>query len=198
MAGRNQTGSASTSQAESLLLRFLGVHECRPLLLIPFFFLYLLTITANSILTCTVGVEEDLRSPMYSLITLLLTVSLCRSSTFSCWVSPFISTTSRWEGLHGPDLLPILLHHAGVQHPLSHGHRYVAICNPLHYTDIMTRKYLSRLSLAAAVRDISFVSPVVILASKCTCATLMSSRTLSASRWPWRACPVGTPPGTRW
>ncbi|XP_072715955.1 olfactory receptor 52K2-like [Ciconia boyciana] len=38
--------------------------------------------TANSIPTYTVGVEEDLRSPMYSLITLLLTVPLCSSSTF--------------------------------------------------------------------------------------------------------------------
>uniref|UniRef100_A0A8C4UFN6 G-protein coupled receptors family 1 profile domain-containing protein n=1 Tax=Falco tinnunculus TaxID=100819 RepID=A0A8C4UFN6_FALTI len=148
MAGRNQTRSASTCQAESLLGGFLGVHKHRLLLLIPFCFLHLLIITANTSLTYTMGVEEDLHSLAYLLITLLLKVSLCSSSTFV------------------PKMLLGFLFH--LSHISLQGCMAQILFPDFFITldYVMTRKYMSWLSLAAVVRNISFVSPVVILASK--------------------------------
>ncbi|XP_073525032.1 olfactory receptor 52K1-like [Phyllobates terribilis] len=44
--------------------------------------------------------------------------------------------------------------------------RYIAICKPLRYPSIMTKKNLVLLTLAAVVRGVAFVSPVIILASQ--------------------------------
>uniref|UniRef100_A0A8B9PRI9 Olfactory receptor n=1 Tax=Apteryx owenii TaxID=8824 RepID=A0A8B9PRI9_APTOW len=170
MAGWNQTALASTSHAEFLLVGFPGVQESRFLLFIPFFCLYLLIITANSILIHTVRVEESLHSPMYVLITLLLTANLCTSSTFvPRMLLGFLFDLSHIS-LAGCLLQMFFLYFFIMLDCnillLMALDRYVAICNPLRYTDIMTGKYLAKLSLAAVVRSISFVSPVVILASK--------------------------------
>ncbi|XP_013797500.2 olfactory receptor 52K1-like [Apteryx mantelli] len=170
MAGWNQTALASTSHAEFLLVGFPGVQESRFLLFIPFFCLYLLIITANSILIHTVRVEESLHSPMYVLITLLLTANLCTSSTFvPRMLLGFLFDLSHIS-LAGCLLQMFFLYFFIMLDCnillLMALDRYVAICNPLRYTDIMTGKYLAKLSLAAVLRSISFVSPVVILASK--------------------------------
>ncbi|KAM9300305.1 LOW QUALITY PROTEIN: olfactory receptor 52K1-like [Morus bassanus] len=138
------------------------------LLLIPFFLLYLLIVTANSILTYTVGVEEDLHSPTHSPIALLLTVSPCSSSTFvPKMLLGFLFHLSHIS-LRGGCVAQIFFPYFFIAldcNTLLRMDRNVAICNPLHYTDIMTRKYPSRLPLAAIARK-PFVSPVVILASK--------------------------------
>nr|XP_056714779.1 olfactory receptor 52K1-like [Euleptes europaea] len=164
----NETGN--TSYTEFLLLPFPGIQGSRYLLAIPFFCLFVIIVMANSVLIYTVKVEANLHSPMYLLIALLFAVNICGTSTVlpkmlqsvvfhashisltGCLVQMFFLYLS--TALDCNILLMMALD------------RYVAICHPLRYMDIMTTRLLVLLSLASFVCTLFVVGPVVILASR--------------------------------
>ncbi|XP_054830502.1 olfactory receptor 52K1-like [Eublepharis macularius] len=168
-AGRSN-GTANSSYAEFLLLPFPGLQESRYLLAIPFFSLFVFIVTANSILIYTMKAETSLHSPMYLLVALLFAVNICGTSAIlpkmllsfvfhashisltGCLVQMFFLYFS--TGLDCNILLMMALD------------RYVAICHPLRYTNIMTTRLLNLLMLASFIYTIFVVGPVVILASR--------------------------------
>ncbi|XP_053161956.1 olfactory receptor 52K1-like [Hemicordylus capensis] len=170
MGAESQNGTANTSYTEFLLLPFPGLQESRRLLAIPFFCVLVLIITANSVLIYTVKVEESLHSPMYLLIASLFAVNIVaaltilpkmllsflfhasRISLTACLVQMFFLYFT--TALDGNTLLMMALD------------RYVAICHPLRYTDIMTNSLLVLLTFASVAWGLILVGPVVILASR--------------------------------
>lgn len=169
MAGGIQNGSANVSYTEFLLLAFPGLQQSRHLLAIPFLGLYVGVVIGNSMLIYTIRVENSLHSPMYVLIALLFTVNICsttvilpmmvlsfifgaiRLSLTACLVQMFL-------------LYFILMVDCNILLLMALD-RYVAICHPLRYLDIMTKKLMVILTLAALARSVAVVCPVVILAS---------------------------------
>ncbi|XP_053241190.1 olfactory receptor 52K1-like [Podarcis raffonei] len=165
-----QNTSANTSYREFLLLAFPGFQKSRYLLAIPFFCIYLMIILANSLLIYTVKAESCLHSPMYLLIALLLAVNVFGSTTvlpqmllsFLFGISSISLTGCLVQMFF---LYLAIMLDTGILLMMALD-RYVAICHPLHYADILTGKLLGLLAAAALVRSVSIVSPVVILASQ--------------------------------
>ncbi|XP_053241189.1 olfactory receptor 52K1-like [Podarcis raffonei] len=170
MAGGDQNGTANVSYTDFLLLAFPGLQESRYLLAIPFFCLYLMIVAGNSILIYTVRTDHSLHSPMYILIALLFAVNICGSTVIL--PKMLLSFLLRVSHISLTECLVqmFFLYFATMQDCnlllLMALDRYVAICHPLHYTDIMTKKLLVILTLVALARGVAFVSPVVILASQ--------------------------------
>ncbi|KAL8191409.1 UNVERIFIED_CONTAM: hypothetical protein K2H54_073619 [Gekko kuhli] len=170
MTGRSQNGTANVSYTEFLLLAFPGLHQSRYLLAIPFFCLYASIFIGNSMLIYTIKAESSLHSPMYTLIALLFGGNICgttvilpmmllsfifgavRISLTACLVQMFF-------------LYFVLMVDCNILLVMALD-RYVAICHPLRYVDIMTTKLMVVLTLVALARSLAVVSPVVILASQ--------------------------------
>ncbi|XP_060119828.1 olfactory receptor 52K1-like [Heteronotia binoei] len=172
MSGRSQNGSVNVSYTEFLLLAFPGLQKSRYLLAIPFFCLYILIVVGNSMLIYTIRVESSLHSPMYTLIALLFGVNICGTTV----VLPMMLLSFVFGALR-ISLTACLVQMFFLYFVLMVDYnillmmaldRYVAICHPLRYMDIMTRKLIVILTLVALARSMSVVSPVVILASQVT------------------------------
>ncbi|XP_054830500.1 olfactory receptor 52K1-like [Eublepharis macularius] len=165
-----QNGTANTSYAEFLLLPFPGLQESRYLLAIPFFSLFLFIVTANSILIYTVKAEASLHTPMYLLIVLLFVVNICGTSAILpkmllsfMFHASHISLTGCLVQMFFLYFTTVLDCNILLMMALD---RYVAICHPLCYADIMTTRLLMFLTFASMVRSLSVVGLVVILASR--------------------------------
>ncbi|KAJ6664793.1 hypothetical protein lerEdw1_005765 [Lerista edwardsae] len=171
MSGGSQQELANFSYTEFRLLAFPGVRESRRLLAIPFLCLFVLIVTANSILIYLVRTEKSLHSPMYLLIALLFVVNigggalnlLPRLLLSILLEATFISLTSCLTQMFF--IYATLIFDCNVLLLMALD-RYVAICHPLRYADIMRRRLLALLILVSLLRNVASVTPVVVLASQ--------------------------------
>lgn len=170
MSGGSQNGTANASYAEFLLLAFPGFQESRYLLAVPFFCLYVVILVGSSVLIYTVKAEEGLHTPVCLLIALLFSVNLCGTTV----VFPQLILSLLLGASHVSltlclaqtfSLYLVLMLECNILLIMSLD-RYVAICHPLRYADIVTKKLLVLLTLVGLARSMAVVSPVVILASQ--------------------------------
>ncbi|KAJ6664803.1 hypothetical protein lerEdw1_005775 [Lerista edwardsae] len=165
-----QNESANMSYTEFFLLAFPGLQKSRYLLTIPFFCIYLMILPANSTLIYLVKEENNLHAPMYLLIALLLAVNVFGTTTVLPQMLLSFIFGSSSISLAGCLVQMFLLYLAimldtGILLMMALD-RYVAICHPLRYADILTNKNLAFLMLGTLVRSLCIVCPVVILASQ--------------------------------
>ncbi|KAM4045576.1 olfactory receptor 52K1-like [Anomaloglossus baeobatrachus] len=160
----------NSTAREFILLGFPGFLQSQHLLFIWFLLIYVVILVTNSLIIHTVRTESSLHAPMYVLISMLSAVNICSTSTIvpkmllgflfhqnrvslvECLVQMFFIYFTIM--LDCNILLMMALD------------RYIAICKPLRYPSIMTRQTLVVLTIAAVVRGVSIVSPVIILASQ--------------------------------
>lgn len=149
-----QNSTANVSYVEFTLVPFPGLQELRPFLAIPFFCLFLLIVT--TIVIYTVKTEESLHSPMCLLIALLLTVNLF--GTFAILPRMLFSLLLPASHISPTECLVqmfflyftifldcnVLL--------IMALDRFLAICHPLRYAELMTIKLLSHLTLLSLLR----------------------------------------------
>ncbi|KAM5126844.1 olfactory receptor 52K1-like [Mantella aurantiaca] len=155
------------SYTEFVLFGFPGIITNRKLLLIPFAVMYVITLSGNLLVIYRIFVESSLHSPMYFLISLLFTINvsyitsilpkflvglsfdLNQISLLGCLIQIFyISFMSLFESCV---MLSMALD------------RFLAVCRPLRYNDIMTTRFLLQLSIVGIVRSTLLISPMVIL-----------------------------------
>ncbi|KAM4697314.1 olfactory receptor 52K1-like [Discoglossus pictus] len=169
MAGTlNQT--RRYSHMEFTLLGFPGFHEVRHLLFIPFFFVYIVILATNSIIIHTVRTESTLHSPMYILITMLSVINICGTTTIVpklllsfLFDLNRISLTGCLVQMFFIYFIMLLDCNVLLMMALD---RYIAICKPLHYVNIINNSTLIYLTIASLIRSVTFASPVIYLASK--------------------------------
>ncbi|XP_075118588.1 olfactory receptor 52L1-like [Leptodactylus fuscus] len=158
------------SHQEFILLGFPGFRESRHFLFILFFLMYLEILVTNAMIIHTVRTESSLHAPMYVLIALMSAANICSTTTtvpkmllgfliyqnhislVGCLVQMFF-------------IYFIITVDCNILLMMALD-RYIAICKPLHYSNIMTRNNLVLLTIAALVRSMASVTPVVYLASR--------------------------------
>ncbi|XP_069827997.1 olfactory receptor 52N2-like [Dendropsophus ebraccatus] len=163
----NQT--SPSSHTEFVLRGFPGVSSSRELLAIPFFIVYVLILAGNLIIISRIWVEKSLQSPMYHLIALLFAVNI--SCTAAIVPSTLMALLCGLDGISlGGCLFQMSFMYVMVMLEsdvllMMALDRYVAICKPLRYHDIMTGHLLLRLFLLGFVECSLLVSPIVVVAS---------------------------------
>uniref|UniRef100_A0A8C6E359 Olfactory receptor n=1 Tax=Moschus moschiferus TaxID=68415 RepID=A0A8C6E359_MOSMO len=170
MGKDGNTSTFNISYTNFFLVGFPGLSEWRPLLVLPLTFLYVTIISANALVIHTVAAQRSLHQPMYVLIALLLAVNISAATAVM------------------PKMLEGFVHYAN---PISlHGclaqmffiyftllldynlllamalDRYVAICHPLRYSDLMTSRLLGVLAFFALTRSLGVAVPLVVLTSR--------------------------------
>ncbi|KAM4697325.1 olfactory receptor 51E2-like [Discoglossus pictus] len=164
----NQT--LSFSHTQFVLFGFPGVSTYRPTLLILLLPIYLVIVSGNSLVIYRIWVEKSLQSPMYTLIALLLLDNLlCATAVmpkFLLDLSFHMSQITLTGCLTQMFTIYLMATYESCVLLLMALDRYMAICKPLRYHDIMTNCFLVQLSFIGMVRSILLVSPLVILASK--------------------------------
>ncbi|KAG8547036.1 hypothetical protein GDO81_029285 [Engystomops pustulosus] len=153
-----------------ILLGFPGFHESRRLLFIPFFLAYLAILFANSVIIHVVRTESSLHAPMYVLISLLSAVNICSTTNIIPQMLLGLLLHQIHISLVGC-LIQMFFIYAQVLMDCSillmmALDRYIAICKPLRYSNIMTRNNLILLTMASLARSILIISPIIYLASR--------------------------------
>lgn len=164
----NRTSPASYT--EFVLRGFPGVSASRELLAVPFFVVYVLILAGNLTVMSRIWVETSLQSPMYHLIFLLFAVNI--SCTAAIVPSTLLALLCGMDRVSlGGCLFQMFFMYIMVMFEsdvllLMALDRYVAICRPLRYHDIMTRRLLRHLSILGLAECSVLVSPIIIVASR--------------------------------
>ncbi|XP_006036778.2 olfactory receptor 52B2-like [Alligator sinensis] len=129
--------------------------------------MYIVALLGNSLLIFTIITERSLHKPMYVFLCMLAVADLLLSSssvpkTLSIFWS--ISKEISFEGC----LTQLFIIHfvfvaeSGILAAMAFD-RYVAICNPLRYTAILTCSVTGKMGAAAVARGFCFIFPVISL-----------------------------------
>ncbi|XP_072254646.1 olfactory receptor 52K1-like [Pyxicephalus adspersus] len=159
----------SNSHSEFILLPFPGVSNHRQILIIPFFLVYSVLVVLNFIISYTVWWEKTLHTPMYILIALLLLLNIIGTTA----VMPLMIQSLLGQNkvsLSGCLSQMFFVYSAtmfkSVVFLLMAFDRYIAICRPLRYHNIINQNSLFQMWMIGLARNCLLVSVVVFLASR--------------------------------
>ncbi|XP_030046628.1 olfactory receptor 1002-like [Microcaecilia unicolor] len=150
MKGKNQT-----SVTEFILLGFSDLPKLQSLLFVMFLIMYILTLLGNISITTIVRVDPQLHKPMYYFLTNLSFVDICYSST----ITPKALVDFKVEEntislLECATQLFMFINMTAAECLLltvMSYDRYVAICNPLHYPVVMTRRVCGQMMIGVYI-----------------------------------------------
>ncbi|KAE8628235.1 hypothetical protein XENTR_v10007414 [Xenopus tropicalis] len=157
------------SYTDFTLLGFPGISRWRPLLAIPFFSVYLVILSGNSLIIHLIYTEKTLHSPMYLLISVLLAINMSVTTAILPKFLLDLLFQLNQVSLTGCLLQMFVIYFMSVCESsvmvLMSLDRYVAICRPLRYHNIMTTSFLACLTVIVITRGLVLVCPFIILAS---------------------------------
>ncbi|KAI7789608.1 olfactory receptor 52E8-like [Triplophysa rosa] len=154
---------------------FYSLGEWRPLLFIPFFLMFVLSITANSTLIYLIKSQQSLHSPMYVLIGFMALSDLTLPMVFVPHM--LLSFLFNWSGitLTGCLIEMFCIHFIGAfQSTLLFWmalDRYFAICKPLYYHKYMEIHNFVKFIIPSVIRNTLLVVIVVSLAGRLSFCT---------------------------
>ncbi|XP_014425764.1 olfactory receptor 52P1-like [Pelodiscus sinensis] len=167
MAAFNLTPSGSSTFT---LNGIPGLESAHILISIPFCICYIIGVLGNFTVLFVVGKEQTLHKPMYLLMCMLALTDLGMSTSvvpkelFIFWFSLKDIT------LIGCLTQSFFLHSISVMYSailvIMAFDRYVAICNPLRYTTILTNARIAMLGLVGLIRAVLLVLPLPLLLSR--------------------------------
>ncbi|KAF3693429.1 Olfactory receptor 52N2 Olfactory receptor OR11-57 [Channa argus] len=153
-----------------ILNGFNNLGALRPILFIPFSVMFIVSLSANSLLLFVVISQKSLHSPMYILIAGMAFVDLSLPLFFV--PSMLLSFLFDWRGisLSGCLVQMFFVHLLGAfQSTLLLWmalDRYFAICTPLYYHENMALHRFLKFVIPLVIRNVFIVSVVVTLAGK--------------------------------
>ncbi|XP_007527622.3 olfactory receptor 51F1-like [Erinaceus europaeus] len=157
-----------TSKFPTFLLTGIpGLEPVHAWLSIPFCCLYAIALSGNSMILFVIITQQSLHEPMYYFLSMLsvtdlgLTISTLSTTLPVLWfdareISPDACILQMFF-LHGFTFME-----SGVLVAMAFD-RYVAICNPLRYTTILTNSRIIQISLMMTVRAIILMLPLLLL-----------------------------------
>ncbi|XP_064365770.1 olfactory receptor 52Z1P-like [Dromaius novaehollandiae] len=164
MAAVNHTDSRPGT---FLLVGIPGLERFHLWISVPFFSMYTFALLGNLVLLFIIFREQSLHKPMYLFLSALTVADLLLStSTVPRMLAIF---WFRARGISfGACLAQVFLVHfifvaeSAVLVAMAFD-RYVAICNPLRYVTLLTPSIIWRIEVAAVVRSLCIVLPLVFL-----------------------------------
>ncbi|XP_015362669.1 olfactory receptor 52Z1P-like [Marmota marmota marmota] len=164
------TSIFNISYTNFFLVGFPRLQEWRPLLVLPFTFLYVTIISTNALVIHTVVAQRNLHQPMYVLIALLLAINICAATAvmpkmlegFVHYANP-ISLRGCLSQMFFIYFTLLLDYNLLLAMALD---RYMAICYPLRYIDLMTSHLLGVLAIFALTRSLGVAVPLVVLTAR--------------------------------
>ncbi|CAH2322860.1 olfactory receptor 52Z1-like [Pelobates cultripes] len=153
----NMSPNTSFSYTEFLLLGFPEIYEFRHLLVIPFLLIYIVTLLGNSLVSYAIWVDNTLHSPMYVLISTLLVSNISYTTTVMPKFLLSIAFQLNQITLSGCLNQMFFIYAVGICESnillLMALDRYVAICKPLRYHNIVTNRLLVQLFIIGLFRS---------------------------------------------
>ncbi|XP_038229844.2 olfactory receptor 52B2-like [Dermochelys coriacea] len=144
-----------------------GTEEYHVRIAIPFCLMYVTTLCGNSLLLFIILTEQSLHEPMYLFLSMLATADLLLSTTtvprmlalfwFRAGEISFAACLTQMFFIHVSYIAEsaILLAMAF--------DRYVAICDPLRYTAMLTKSAIGKMGLAVVTRSFCITFPFIFL-----------------------------------
>ncbi|KAM6172885.1 olfactory receptor 51F1-like [Erethizon dorsatum] len=160
--------SILTSKSPAFLLTAIpGFHSAHAWISIPFCGLYAIALSGNSMILFIIITQHSLHEPMFYFLSMLSATDLGLT----------VSTMSTTLGILWFDAREITLDACIIQMFFLHGctfmesgvlvamafDRYVAICNPLRYTTILTNSRIIQMGLLMILRTMVLILPLVLL-----------------------------------
>ncbi|XP_075778708.1 olfactory receptor 52B2-like [Pelodiscus sinensis] len=144
-----------------------GTEESQFWLATPFCLMYVAALLGNSLLLYIIATERSLHEPMYLFLSMLAAVDLLLStSTVPKMLAVFWFRAG--EISFAACLTQMFFNHvsiiaeSGILLAMAFD-RYVAICNPLRYTTLLTKPVIGKIGLAVLTRSFCLIFPVVFL-----------------------------------
>nr|XP_008174124.3 putative olfactory receptor 52P1 [Chrysemys picta bellii] len=153
-----------------ILMGIPGLEAAHIWISIPFSMLFVIGLLGNFMLLFVVSKEQTLHKPMYLLLCMLALTDIGTSTS----VVPK-ALCIFWFNLKGITLGGCLtqmffLHAVSIMQSAvlvtMAFDRYVAICNPLRYTTILTNARIAKLALVGLIRAVLFILPLPLLLSR--------------------------------
>ncbi|XP_067414548.1 olfactory receptor 52P1-like [Emydura macquarii macquarii] len=157
----------SSSPPTFILNGIPGLEAAHIWISIPFSTCYIISLLGNFIVLFVVAKEETLHKPMYLLLCMLALTDIGMSS---CVMPKALCIF--WFGFKGITIdgcitqifviYVLALTHAAILVTMAFD-RYVAICDPLRYTTILTNARIAKLGLVGLIRAVVLILPVPLL-----------------------------------
>ncbi|XP_025978830.2 olfactory receptor 52K2-like [Dromaius novaehollandiae] len=162
MSAPNQS---NTNSLPFLLVGIPGLETLHIWISIPFCFMYIMTLLGNGMVLLTVGLEESLHEPMYYFMSMLATIDLVFSTAVVPKMLGVFWLGAREIPFEGCFVQMFFIHtftavESGVLLAMAFD-RYVAICNPLRYTTILTSSRTTQIGLLSLARGVAVMIPLM-------------------------------------
>ncbi|CAI9609243.1 unnamed protein product [Staurois parvus] len=130
---------------------------------LPVFFMYLITLLANISVLLTIRTEESLHQPMYFFLSMLLVTDLVQSNTILPKMLLLFLLNLQEISFEGCLVQMFFMHSFSVMCSsvllAMAFDRYVAICQPLRYSTILTNPLIAKIGVAVAMRGTVLILP---------------------------------------
>ncbi|XP_074840392.1 olfactory receptor 52B2-like [Carettochelys insculpta] len=147
-----------------------GTEESNIWITIPFCLMYIAALFGNSLLLFIIGTERSLHEPMYLFLSMLATDDLVLSTTtvpkmlavfwFRAREISFDACLTQMFFIHVS-----FIAESAILVAMAFD-RYVAICDPLRYTTVLTKPVIGKIGLAVVTRSFCLIFPVVFLVKR--------------------------------
>ncbi|KAB1271897.1 Olfactory receptor 52B4 [Camelus dromedarius] len=167
MATPNHTG---TSHSLFILLGIPGLEDQHTWISLPFFISYLVAVLGNCLLFFIIIIEHSLHEPMYFFLIMLAVADLILSTTTVPKALAIFWFHAGEISLDGCVTQIFFIHasfiaESGILLAMAFD-RYVAICDPLRYTTVLSHTVIIRVGLAVVLRSFSVILPDVFLVKR--------------------------------
>ncbi|XP_065254434.1 olfactory receptor 52B2-like [Emys orbicularis] len=150
-----------------ILTGILGTEESHVWIAIPFCLIYIATIFGNSLLLFIILTERSLHEPMYLFMSMLAAADLLLSTTavpkmlavfwFRAGEISFAACLTQMFFIHVS-----FIAESAILVAMAFD-RYVAICDPLRYTIILTKSVIRKIGLSVVTRSFCIIFPFIFL-----------------------------------
>ncbi|ELW71808.1 olfactory receptor 52M1 [Tupaia chinensis] len=144
-----------------------GLESLHIWLSIPFGSMYLVAVVGNVVILAVVKTERSLHQPMYFFLCMLAVIDLVLSTSTMPKLLAIFWFGARDISVNACLVQMFFIHcfatvESGVFLAMAFD-RYVAICDPLHHTSVLSHPMVGRLGLAALLRGVLYIGPLPLL-----------------------------------